>query len=506
MSSAHYSARGICKSFAGTAVLHSIDLDIKPGAIHGLFGHNGAGKSTLLKILAGAQPPDSGQLSIGGKILHLDSPRQALAQKIGCVYQELRLIPNLSVTENLFLGREITRRGFKCIAHMHAKSRQLLADYGLDMDVTEQVCRLSHPEKQLVEVIANLESQVRFLFLDEPTTALDGQQSLQLLEQVRRIARQRQIGMVLVSHKLDEVLGVCDEASVLAAGKVVYHAIGTDIEKQAIIASVAGEMREKTTMPARSVLKRKESGGAEVLLRVRGLGGRRLKYASLEARRAEVIGLYGLMGSGRTRFLRSLYGMEAITTGTVEIHGESYMPRRPADAIRRGIAFLTEERKVDGFIPQMSALQNVTLTTLKQYRRGGFLQLAYMQAQACRQLVAVAAQGHFDRPVRFLSGGNQQKVLLGRVIEQNAALILLDEPSKGVDIGAKREIHAMIGQLAREGRCIIVVSSEEDELLAICDRIAVFCHGICDGQALPVAQWSLTKLRQAAWMSTSVHA
>jgi len=502
MSSINYSAQGLCKSFSGVPVLHGIELEIKPGTIYGLFGHNGAGKSTLLKILAGAQPPDSGRLSIGGQLLHLNSPRQALAQGIGCVYQELRLAPNLTVAENLFLGREITRFGFRRMAHMNAQSHRLLAGYGLDMDVTRQVRFLSHPEKQLVEVIANLESQVRFLFLDEPTTALDGRQSMQLLAQVRRIARQRQIGIVLVSHKLDEVLDVCDEASVLAAGRVVYHASGTDIDKQAIIDSVVGDTQGKSVSFTQATYEHE----GDIALRVRGLGGRRLKHASLDARHGEVLGLYGLMGSGRTRFLRSLYGMEPVTTGTVELNGKPWLPRSPACAIGQGIAFLTEERKVDGFIPQMSALQNVTLATLKYYRRGGFLHLSRMRTSARRQLDAIGTRGHLDRPITLLSGGNQQKVLLGRIVEQNAGLILLDEPGKGVDIGAKSDIHAMIRQLAREGRCIIVVSSEEEELLGICDRIAVFRHGHCDGQALPVAHWTLATLRQAAWASSPVAA
>ncbi len=489
-----YKATGITKSFAGVGVLHGIDLTVKPGTIHGLFGHNGAGKSTLLKILAGAQPQDAGTLSVDGETVSLASPREALAKGIGCVYQELRLIPNLTVAENLFLGREITARGLKRTAEMNEYSRSLLAGYGLHLDVTRTVRGLSHPEKQLIEVIANLEGKVRYLFLDEPTTALDGNQSADLLAHVRRIALERQIGMVLVSHKLDEVLTVCDEATVLSGGRVVYHAVGGEVGKEAIVDAIVGDAHGK------HVASRRKAGEAgDVCLRVDGLAGSRLKGADLEARSGEVLGLYGLVGSGRTRFLRTLYGMEPVTAGTVDIRGRRYTPSTPAKAIENGIAFLTEERKIDGFVPLMSSLQNVVLSTLKRYRRNGLVDLGAARAAARATLGSIGTRGRLEAPTKSLSGGNQQKVLLGRIIEQNADLILLDEPTKGVDIGAKSDIYDIIRRLADEGRCIVVVSSEEEELIEICDRIAIFQNGYCSRAPRPVAEWTLGKLREAAW-------
>lgn len=489
-----YKAEGVTKSFAGVGVLHGIDFEVKPGTIHGLFGHNGAGKSTFLKILAGAQPQDDGALTVDDEAVRFDSPREALAKGIGCVYQELRLIPNLTVAENLFLGREVTVGGFKRTAEMNSYCKKLLTGYGLDIDVTRTVKGLSHPEKQLLEVIANLEGKVRYLFLDEPTTALDGKQSADLLAHVRRIALERNIGVVLVSHKLDEVLTVCDEATVLSGGKVVYYASGKDVSKQAIVAAIVGDAHGKHV-----ATRHEERPTGDIFLRVRGLTGKRLKGADIEARRGEVLGLYGLVGSGRTRFLRTLYGMEPITAGTIEIAGEPYRPSNPRQAIRTGIAFLTEERKIDGFIPLMSSFQNVILSTLPKYRRGGFVDLAGARASAQRILGSIGTRGRLDESTKSLSGGNQQKVLLGRIIEQNADLILLDEPTKGVDIGAKSDIYDIVRRLADEGRCIIVVSSEEEELIEICDRIAIFQHGYCNSAPSPVADWSLPKLREAAW-------
>ncbi|HEV7317471.1 MAG TPA: sugar ABC transporter ATP-binding protein [Ensifer sp.] len=491
---ASYRAEGITKAFAGVGVLHGIDFEVKPGTIHGLFGHNGAGKSTLLKILAGAQPQDNGTLAIGGETLVIASPREALAKGIGCVYQELRLIPNLTVAENLFLGREVTLNGLKRTAEMNSYSVKLLSSYGLSIDVTRTVKGLSHPEKQLIEVIANLEGKARFLFLDEPTTALDGQQSTELLAHVRAIALERNIGIVLVSHKLDEVLTVCDEATVLSGGRVVYHASGTAVSKQAIVDAIVGDAHGKHVATAREA----RTAGS-VFLRTRGLGGNRLKSADIEARRGEVLGLYGLVGSGRTRLLRSLYGMEPVIRGTVELGGKPYRPSTPKAAIESGIAFLTEERKIDGFIPLMNSFQNVVLSTLSRYRRAGFVDLAGARAAAQRTLATIGTRGRLDAPVKSLSGGNQQKVLLARIIEQNAGLILLDEPTKGVDIGAKGDIYDIIRHLADEGRCIVVVSSEEEELMEICDRIAIFQHGRCITEPRAVADWSLPKLREAAW-------
>ncbi|TQN61358.1 sugar ABC transporter ATP-binding protein [Agrobacterium tumefaciens] len=489
-----YKATGITKSFGSVGVLHGIGFEVKPGTIHGLFGHNGAGKSTLLKILAGAQPQDNGTLSVDGETVTLTSPREALGKGIGCVYQELRLIPNLTVAENLFLGREVTLHGLKKTAEMNAYCKTLLASYGLHVDVTRTVKGLSHPEKQLLEVIANLEGKVRYLFLDEPTTALDGNQSTELLAHVRRIALERNIGVVLVSHKLDEVLAVCDEATVLSGGRVVYHAAGQDVSKQAIVDAIVGDAHGK------HVASRREARAAgEIFLKVEGLAGKRLKGADIVARRGEVLGLYGLIGSGRTRFLRTLYGMEPISAGTVEISGKRYTPSSPKLAIQHGIAFLTEERKQDGFIPLMSSFQNVVLSTLTRYRNNGIVDLNAARASAQKTLASIGTRGRLDAPTKSLSGGNQQKVLLGRIIEQDADLILLDEPTKGVDIGAKSDIYDIIRRLADEGRCIVVVSSEEEELVEICDRIAIFQHGFCTTAPKPVEEWSLGKLREAAW-------
>lgn len=495
-----YRAIGIKKGFAGVQVLHGIDFEVRPGTIHALLGHNGAGKSTLLKILAGAQPQDSGVLMVAGEAISFSSPRDALNKGIACVYQELRLLPNLTVAQNLFLGRELKKHGIKDDATMLRYARKLLADYHLRVDPADPVSTLSHPEKQMVEVIANLDRKARFLFLDEPTTALDGNQAHEMLDAVKRIAIAHRIGVVLVSHKLDEVLSVCDEVTVLSGGDVVLHAQGDGVSKQAIVASIVGDAPHAHARIART---RRNTGSGEVFLNVNAVSGPRLSGVTLNANKGEILGIFGLVGSGRSRFLRTLYGTEPMTGGEIRIGGKLYQSVGPREAIASGIAMLTEERKRDGFIPLMSAFRNVVLPTLSRYRIAGLVNHSIASSSARQTLARIGTRGELGNPVKALSGGNQQKVLFGRIIEQDATLILLDEPTKGVDISAKVDIYDIIRGFAAQGRCVVVVSSEEEELLEIADRIVVFRHGMCDGHSIPADQLTIADLRREAWTAAA---
>ncbi|RFC65916.1 sugar ABC transporter ATP-binding protein [Mesorhizobium denitrificans] len=498
MSDDPYRATGIKKGFGAIQVLHGVDFEVRPGTIHALLGHNGAGKSTLLKILAGAQQQDAGVLMMADEAVSFSSPRDALKKGVACVYQELRLIPNLTVAQNLFLGRELTKHGIKDDATMVGYARKLLADYHLRVDANDPVSALSHPEKQMVEVIANLDRKARFLFLDEPTTALDGNQARDMLDAVKRIATARQIGVVLVSHKLDEVLSVCDEVTVLSGGVVVLHAQGDGVSKEAIVASIVGHATHTTTAPPR-----RKSASGETFLEIAALSGPRLSSITLNANKGEILGIFGLVGSGRSRLLRTLYGTEPMTGGEIRIGGEPYQPVGPPEAMASGIAMLTEERKRDGFIPLMSALGNVVLPTLSRYRKAGLVYHALASNSARQILARIGTRGELGNQITALSGGNQQKVLFGRIIEQDARLILLDEPTKGVDIGAKADIYDIIRRLSQQGRCVVVVSSEEEELLELADRIVVFRHGTCDGHAIAADQLTIANLRREAWTAAA---
>ena len=497
-----YVARGITKSFGEVQVLSGVDFAVTPGQVHGLFGHNGAGKSTLMKILAGAQPHGGGTLTIDGRPASFNTPADALRQGIACVYQELRLISDLSVTENLFLGRELVRSGLRDNRAMAARTRQLLEEYGVRVHETALLRDLSHPDKQMIEVIANLDRNASYLFLDEPTTAINGKQAEDLLTKMKEIAVARRIGVILVSHKLDEVLGVCDEATVLMAGRALFtDRVGPDTKERIIDAIVGEEHRQEAASPLARVTPVHHAPGreAKTALSVSGLTTQRLRGITLDARAGEIVGIYGLAGSGRTRFLRALYGLDRVTGGTIRTGEREYSPRDPIHAIASGIAYLTEERKKDGFVAGMSAVQNAVLSTLGRHACLGYVRHEQAHKVAHEVLQRMRIKGDVRRPVTSLSGGNQQKVLLARLIQENSPLVLLDEPTKGVDIGAKGDIYNIIRQFSGEGRCVVVVSSEEEELLEICDRIYVFRSGTCDGESLPVGGLSVGALRHAAW-------
>lgn len=494
----NYVAKQVKIGFSGVQVLHGVDFSVKPGEIHGLFGHNGAGKSTLLKILAGVNTQDSGELMIGETPVHLASPRDALNKGIACVYQELRLIPGMSVWQNLFLGRECRKgSGFIDDASMIAHTEKVLNDYHLSFSATALVKNLSHPEKQMLEVVSNLDRDARFLFLDEPTTALEGAQAEELLQAVQRIAREKQIGVVLVSHKLDEVLGVCDEATVMCGGRVIYNEGKKTLSKSAIIDAIVGDANAyQAPSNSRSLIR---GAMGKPWLSVTNLQTDRLKGINLEAYRGEILGIYGLAGAGRTRLCQTLFGLETVTGGDIRLGHKEYHPSSPAKAIDKGIAYLTEERKKDGFIPQMSSYANAMLPVLKKFRSGGFVSHSAARQAAAELLSKMNTLGTLSGPIKSLSGGNQQKVLLARVIAQNANLVLLDEPTKGVDIGAKADIYRIIHQLADKGCCVIVVSSEEEELLDVADTITVFRQGKCDGVIIPARDHKPADLRKAAW-------
>ena len=499
----NYTARQIKIAFSGVPVLHGVDFSVEPGKIHGLFGHNGAGKSTLLKILAGVNSHNEGELLLGDETIRLSSPRDALNRGIACVYQELRLIPGMTVWQNLFLGREIRQRGFLDKAAMRRHTERVIGGYGLNFQADDRVKDLSHPDKQMLEVVANLDRDARFLFLDEPTTALEGNQAQELLRAVRRIALEKNIGVVLVSHKLDEVLGVCDQATVMCGGRVIYQADKQTLGKQAIIDAIVGDAAAFQAANRRQAVPDQEQ---PPFLHVSNLVTSRLKNIRLTARRGEILGIYGLAGAGRTRFCRTLYGLETVSDGEILLDGRPYHPSSPAAAIRHGIAYLTEERKKDGFIPGMSSLTNAVLPILRHFRRFGLVHHASAGRRARDILRSMNTLGSLEGPIQSLSGGNQQKVLFARVIGQQAGLILLDEPTKGVDIGAKADIYRIIHQLAEAGCCVVMVSSEEEELLEVADQITVFRHGHCDGATAPAHEMTPALLRKAAWDSETVPA
>jgi ABC-type sugar transport system ATPase subunit len=465
-------ARGVTKRYEQTLALDDVSLALTPGEVHALVGHNGAGKSTLLRILAGAERPDAGGLHDGEQPLAFSAPADALALGISTVYQELSLVDDLTVAENVFLGRKISSRRRVEKSTMRRATQDLLEEFDVEASAGDKVRNLPVAVRQLIEIVAALGRNTRFLLLDEPTTALEHRQVARVLEIIGRLARDRGLAVLLIDHKLDEVFAVADRVTALANGRVVLAGTTAEVGREDVVHAIVGESASAEGLDPAPVPTRRRESGAPVL-RVEHLRSERLEDVTLTARAGQILGIYGLVGSGRTRFLRTLLGLEPYENGALELGGEPYRPTGPRAAIARGVAYLSEERKADGFIPMLAPLENVALPVMQRFERFGVLRRRSLRAAASKALAEVDVRGRVDGKMTELSGGNQQKVLFGRALLQRPRLLLLDEPTKGVDIGAKAEIHDLVRRFAGAGDAVIVVSSEEEELLgreALCRR------------------------------------
>lgn len=495
----------VTKIFGGVPAIDRVSLSIAPGEIHGLIGHNGAGKSTLLRVLAGAIRPEKGSLRMSGQEVSFEHPADALKAGISTVYQELSLLPNLTVVQNTFLGAEMTAAGVLQRREMEFETRQLLERFGLDIDPFTKLADLSVALRQFLEIAVAVHRKMRFLLLDEPTASLEIAQVERLFEWLKNLARREQVGILFIGHKLNEMLTVSDRITALIDGQVALSKPVGAVTHVDLIAAITGkQMQEgetvKTSGAGRSAV---VSGKDKTALVVRDLQTLHLTGVNLSAKPGRVLGIYGLVGSGRSRFLRSLVGIEPMVNGSVSLFDRPYRPSGPRDAARQGVVLVTEDRKRNGFIPQLDAGLNVALPVLKDYLVLGWLKRGLMRRDTALALQKVEIRGDLEGPMVRLSGGNQQKVLFARAIRQKPKLLLLDEPTKGVDIGAKGEIHQIIRRLAKgsDEVLVIVVSSEEEEILAVADDIVVFRSGTCDGTVYdPVSLRAREgSLRSLAW-------
>ena len=494
----------VTKWYGATRALSDVSLKIPSGRVVALIGHNGAGKSTLLRALAGAERPDEGAISLDGRIAEFRSPAEATAAGIACVYQELSLINELTVAENLFLGAERRLGPFLDRRAMDRAADQVCAEFNILANAADLVAHLPVAQRQLLEVARAIHRDAKYLLLDEPTTALEQNQIDELLKIVRRLSRERNIGVLLIDHKLDEVYAVADQIIGLANGQVVLNGDAQSVPREDVVEAIVGAGQQAPGKAANSHARHASSADrgkqfGDAIFEVRGLAENGLTGVNLKVFAGEILGIYGLVGSGRSRFLRTVYGAEPAPEGVMFLRGEAFNPRRPDSAIAFGVAFLSEERKSDGFIPQMTSIENIILPVLDRYQLAGLLRWSGLRRAADATLRGISIRGDVYEPITSLSGGNQQKALFARAVLQSPGLLLLDEPTKGVDIGAKAEIYEIIRRVAREGRSVIVVSSEEEELLEIADRVVVFRNGACDGDPIPETDLSVTTLRRHAW-------
>lgn len=467
-------ARHITKSFPGVQALKGVFFDLYPGEVHGLVGENGAGKSTLIKILSGFLRPDGGEIVVRGQKFRFLTPHLAQALGIQAIYQENILVPQISVAENIFAGREITSR-LGVVNHREtiARARRIIDSLGVRLPVEERVENLSVAEQQLVKIARAIAFEPRVLILDEPTAMFNVNETRMVLNLVQNLAR-RGIGIIYISHRLEEVLEVASRITVLRDGNLVAcHRCG---EEPVDLATLTREMAGRSV----NVFQReKNASRGEVVLEVKDL-----RYApsappvSFALHRGEILGIAGLVGSGRTEIFKALFGFTRRYGGEIWIRGRKVVIHSPQDAIRHGLGYITEDRQRTGLALGLSVAKNVTIPSLDDYFGGLLISL-----RRERKLVEEYVQRleiktpSLEQEVRFLSGGNQQKVILARWLLKNAEVIIFDEPTIGIDVNAKSEIHRLIDELAREGKSIVLISSENPELLALCDRILVVRHG-----------------------------
>ena len=470
---------GVVKRYPGVVALDGVDLAVAPGTVHAVVGENGAGKSTLLKLIAGAERPDAGTIAWDGRPVAFTSPRDALQRGITVIYQELALVPTLGADANIFLGMERARRGILERDAMRQAAQQALATLGLHVDPGRPVGELSVAQRQLVELARALVRNARLVAFDEPTATLSVHEVAHLFAQIAALTA-RGIAVVFVSHRLEEVRRIAHTITVLRDGRRVWSGATATIDDAAIIRHMVGrDVAYRHHPPGRAP-------DATPLLEVRDLcRGTAFRDVSLTLRRGEIVGLAGLVGAGRTEVARALAGIEPWDSGTVMLEGAPYRPRSPRDAIARRLAYLPEDRQRDGLVLGMRVRENITLPTLHRFARRGAIAMNAERAAAREAAVAVDVRPtppDVERDTLHLSGGNQQKVVLAKWLLANADVVIFDEPTRGVDVGAKTELHRQIRAQADGGKAVLLVSSELPELLALADRIVVMRGGRIAGE------------------------
>jgi ABC-type sugar transport system ATPase subunit len=465
---------GAGKTYPGVRALQGVDLGVERGEVHALLGENGAGKSTLMKVVAGAVTPDAGQMTVGGSPVPLGSLEAARASGVALVYQDLSLVPQLSVGENVLLGRwPATRWRTVAWEELHAAARRHLGRIGLDVDPRRRVDELGMAERQLVEIAKALSGDVRVLLLDEPTSALSDPEARRLFGIVRDLTASG-VAVVYVSHRLPEVLDIADRISVLRDGQLVGTVRAAEVDEARLAKMMVGRtLGGGAAAPAAPPA----GNGAPAALRARGLARPpRLKPVDLELRAGEVVAVFGLVGSGRTRLARTLFGLEPATGGTMEVAGRPVSVRAPADAIALGIGYLGEDRAA-GIVPRMTLVENITLASLPRLGRGVLLATGQERQLARRFADELGIRAPLERRAGTLSGGNQQKLVLARWLCSGARVLVLDDPTRGIDVGAKEEVFRLVRRLAGDGAAILYLTSETREARELADRVLVMAGG-----------------------------
>lgn len=486
----------IRKEFPGVLALDGVDFNLRKGEVHVLLGENGAGKSTLMKILSGAYQKDGGEILIDGEPAGISSPSHAQALGIGIIYQEFTLNPHLSVAENIYLGREPVRLpGVINWKKLYRDARSILDDLDVKIDVRQKVASLGVAMQQMTEVAKALSQNARILVMDEPTAALSGREIEALFRTIAHL-KSKGVGIVYISHRLEEIFEIGDRVTVLRDGRYV--------DTRSVKGLARNEMvRLMVDRDLDDHIPKVKSDPGDVVLRLEGVNVRdRLRDISFELRRGEVLGIAGLMGAGRTRLAKTVFGAERISGGRILVDGEEVNLKSPRDAINAGIGLVTEDRKSEGLILELSVKKNITLPNLNRFLSKGVLQLGREGKVAddyIRRLKIKTPSG--NQRVVCLSGGNQQKVVLSKWLCTDARIFLFDEPTRGIDVGAKTEIYQLMNEITARGGAILMISSEMPEILGMSDRILVMRDGAVAGElaGADATQEQIMKLALGEW-------
>ena len=462
--------KNITKEFPGVKALDDVTINIERGTIHGLVGENGAGKSTLIKVLAGIYQPNKGEIILDGKPCRFSSPIEARRAGISVVHQEIKLAEPLSVAENMFLGNVQLKNGLVDWKGMRRRAREIVEDLGMDIDINAQVSSLTVAKKQIVEIMHAINNNSRILIMDEPSAVLTDRE-LEVMFRIVKQLRDEGITIIYISHRLDEIFGLCSNVSVLRDGCHIDTIPVASVDRQGLINMMVGrEMGQEYPKEVGNV------GGT--ILEVKNLSRGILQDISFEVKSGEVFGISGLVGAGRTELARAILGIDKPESGEVYVRGKKVHYRTFADAIRDGLGLIPEDRKLQGLVQIMSVKRNTTLVNMKRVLRAGVISSSLeekLSKEYADKLHVVTPS--METEVQYLSGGNQQKVVIAKWLFQNSEILFLDEPTRGIDVGAKAEIYRLINRMAKEGKTIIMISSEMPELLGMCDRIMVMHEG-----------------------------
>lgn len=472
------------KRFPGVLALDEVSFELAPGEVRALVGENGAGKSTLIKVLTGVYQADDGQVVYAGEDVRFTSPGESQAAGISTIYQEVNLIPLLTVAQNVFLGREPRNRlGLIDVPRMNREAREILERYGIEASVTVPLRSLALGIQQMVAIARAVSVDARVVIMDEPTSSLEAKEVETLFGVIRQL-RADDIGVIYVSHRMDELYEICDSVTVLRDGKHVHTGALGELSKLQLISMMLGrDLAEVRSEGATSFSDEDHTAEREPVLVAQGMIQRPLlKNVSLEVRPGEILGLAGLLGAGRTETAKAIFGAEPLDEGSVKVGGAVVKTGSPASAIRAGIAFLPEDRKSEGIIPDLSVRENIVAAVMPRLARAGLVSEKAQDQLVERFMNSLGIKASSpDQPVRELSGGNQQKVLLARWLCMNPKVLILDEPTRGIDVGAKAEIQKLVDDLAKDGLAVIFISSELEEVVEGCDRALALKDGAVVG-------------------------